>query len=263
MLSGMSPHVSPGGTALVTGATAGIGAAFADELGRRGHDLVLVARDPARLEDAALRLHTAHGVVVETISADLTDRAQLATVEARLAESDRPVDLLVNNAGFGLKGKFLDNSVEQEQAHLDVHVVAPMRLLHATLGGMVARGRGDVVNVASVSAFLPRGSYGAAKAYTVKLSEWAHHEYAGSGVRVMALCPGFVRTEFHQRMDVGRDSAPPYLWLDVDTVVREALADLEKGKAVSIPSLRFKLIANSARLLPSSVLQRFQAIGRK
>ena len=263
MLGGMSGADSSRGYALVTGASAGIGEVFAEMLAARGHDLVLVARDPARLEETAERLRGAHGREVETISADLTDRAALARIEARLADASRPVDVLVNNAGFGLKGKFADNDLEQEQAHLDVHVVAPMRLMHTALGAMVPRGRGDIVNVASVSAFLPRGSYGAAKAYMVKLSEWAHHEYAGTGVRVMVLCPGFVRTTFHERMDVGRDSAPPYLWLDAGSVVSEALADLEKGKAISVPSLRFKAIVGTARLLPGSVLQRFQAIGRK
>jgi short-subunit dehydrogenase len=120
-----------------------------------------------------------------------------------------------------------------------------------------------VLNVSSVSAFLPRGSYAAAKAYVNKISEWAHHEYAGRGVTVTVLCPGFVRTEFHQRMDVGRDSAPSFLWLDPDFVVQRALADLDAGKVFSIPSARYRAIVGTARYLPSGVLQRFQRVGRK
>jgi short-subunit dehydrogenase len=249
--------------ALVTGPTAGIGLEFARQLAARDHDLVLVARDEARLEAVAAELRTAYGVTVEVLPADLVDRAQLARVEARLADPDRPVDLLVNNAGFGLKERFLDNSVEQEQAHLDILVVAVMRLCHAALGPMVARGSGQVLNVSSVAGFLSRGSYGAAKAYVTRLSEWAHHEYADRGVQVMALCPGFVRTEFHERMDVSRDSAPSFLWLDADEVVRVALADLDAGKAISLPSLRYKVIATAARHAPTGVLQRFQRVGRK
>jgi short-subunit dehydrogenase len=251
------------GTALVTGATAGLGHEFAEQLAARGHDLVLVARTPERLEQVAADLRTAHGVDVEVLVADLVDRESLAKVEQRLADQARPVDVLVNNAGFGLKANFLDNDVADEQAHLDVLVVAPMRLMHAALGSMVARGRGKVLNVSSVSAFLPRGSYAAAKAYVNKISEWAHLEYAGRGITVTVLCPGFTRTEFHQRMDVSRDSAPKFLWLDPDFVVRRALDDLDAGRTYSIPSARYRAIVATARYLPSGLLQRFQSFGRK
>lgn len=250
-------------TALVTGATAGIGREFAEQLAARDHDLVLVARDASRLERTAAELRERYGVEAEVLAADLGDREQLARVEARLADAERPVDVLVNNAGFGLKGRFLDNTIEQEQAHLDVLVVAVMRLTHAALGPMVARGSGDVVNVSSVAGFLPRGTYSAAKAYVTSFSEWAHHEYAAAGVRVMALCPGFVRTEFHQRMQVGRGSAPEFLWLQAPDLVRAALADLEAGKAVSVPSLKYKAIVTGARYVPTGLLQRFQSLGRK
>jgi short-subunit dehydrogenase len=261
MLSAMAAPTA--GTALVTGATAGLGHEFARALAARGHDLVLVARTADRLEAVAAELRAAHGVEVEVLPADLVDREALARVERRLADPDRPVDVLVNNAGFGLKHGFLDNSVADEQAHLDILVVAPMRLMHAALGAMVPRGRGQVLNVSSVSAFLPRGSYAAAKAYVNRLSEWAHHEYAERGVTVTALCPGFVRTEFHQRMDVGRDSAPRFLWLDPEFVVRRALADLDGGKVFSIPSARYRAIVGVARYVPAGVLQRFQSFGRK
>jgi short-subunit dehydrogenase len=266
MLCGMSHPTSSNAVrplALITGATAGIGLEFARQLAAEGHDLVLVARNEARLDETARTLEQEFGAASEVISADLADRDQLARVEARLADSGRPVDLLVNNAGFGLKGRFLDNSLEQEQAHLDVLVVAVMRLSHAALGGMVARGRGGVINVSSVAGFLPRGTYSAAKAYVTKFSEWAHNEYAPQGVQVMALCPGFIRTEFHERMEVGRDSAPSFLWLDAEPLVRTALADLRSGKAVSVPSLRYKVIVTGAKYVPAGLLQRFQSFGRK
>ncbi|HET6166608.1 MAG TPA: SDR family oxidoreductase, partial [Marmoricola sp.] len=236
--------------ALVTGPTAGIGLEFARQLAARDHDLVLVARNVQRLEEVAAELRSTYGVTAEVLPADLVDRDQLATVEARLADADSTVDLLVNNAGFGLKGRFLDNSVEQEQAHLDVLVVAVMRLCHAALGPMVARGSGQIVNVSSVAGFLPRGTYSAAKAYVTRFSEWAHNEYAPQGVQVMALCPGFVRTEFHELMDVGRDSAPKFLWMDATDLVSAALSDLDAGKAVSVPSVRYTAIVAGARYVP-------------
>ena len=249
--------------ALVTGPTAGIGHSFAVQLADRGHDLVLVARDQQRLEEVAGDLRERFGVAVEVLVADLADRDQLARVEQRLADRSSPVDLLVNNAGFGLKGRFLDNDVAAETAMLDVLVTAVVRLMHAGLGPMVERGHGQVLNVSSVASFLPRGSYSAAKAYVNKLGEWAAAEYAPHGVTVTTLCPGFVRTEFHERMDVGQDSAPDFLWLDADDLVRTALADLEKGKVYSIPSARYKAIAGAARVVPRGVLQGFQSLGRK
>ena len=176
---------------------------------------------------------------------------------------DRPVDLLVNNAGFGLKGRFLDNSVDAENAMLDVLVTAVLRLSHAALGAMAERGHGGIINVSSVAAFLPRGSYSAAKAWVNSFGEWAATEYRPRGVTVMALCPGFTRTEFHERMGVRRDSAPSFLWLDADDLVAEALADFDKGRTYSIPSARYKAIATAARLVPHGLLQRFQTLGRK
>jgi len=265
MLGGMSP-TSPAAVrpvALVTGPTAGIGLEFARQLAASGHDLVLVARNETRLDEVALELHQEHGAHAEVLVADLGDRDQLARVEARLADPDAPIDLLVNNAGFGLKNRFGENHVEQEQQLLDVLVTAVMRLSHAALGPMSARGSGAIVNVSSVAGFLPRGTYSAAKAYVTRFSEWAHHEYAPRGVQVMALCPGFIRTEFHERMEVGRDSAPSYLWLDAPDLVTAALSDLAGGKAVSVPSLRYKAIVTGVKYVPMGLLQRLQRMGRE
>jgi short-subunit dehydrogenase len=258
----MSPDSSRP-VALVTGPTSGIGRAFTLRLAERGHDLVLVARDEERLRALAEELATTYSVSAEVLVADLCDRAGMAVVEERLADESRPVGLLVNNAGFGLKRRFLDNAVEQEQAALDILVTAVMRLTHAALGPMTRRGSGGIINVASVAAFQPRGSYSAAKAWVTTFGAWASHEYAKQGVRVMTLCPGFTRTEFHARMDVKRESVPRLLWFDVDRVVDDALADYDAGKALSIPGKRYKVITAVSRHVPAGVLQRFQSIGRR
>lgn len=248
-------------SALVTGATAGIGLEFARQLAARGHGLVLVARDEARLASVAQELRSTYGVEVEVLVADLVDKDQCATVEARLADRDRPIELLVNNAGFGLKQRFLDNDIEAEQGMLDVLVTAVLRLSHAALGPMAERGRGGVINVSSVAAFLPRGTYSAAKAWVNSFSEWAHNEYKPQGVTVMALCPGFTKTEFHERMQVKRGDS--FMWLDVEFLVKTALADFDKGRTFSIPGAQYKTVVALTRAVPSGVLQRFQSIGRK
>jgi len=250
-------------TAVVTGPTAGIGASFARQLAASGHDLVLVSRTRERLEPLAAELEREHGIATEVIVADLGVREQIAVVEARLADPARPVDLLVNNAGFGLRKPFLENSIEEEQYLLDVLATAVLRLTHAALGPMVERGSGAVVNVSSVAGYLPRGTYSAAKAYVTALSQWADLTYRDRGVRVMALLPGFVRTEFHGRMDVDQGSAPSWMWLEPDRLVEEALRDLAKGRTISVPSKRYKALSTVARYTPASVQARFQGLGRK
>lgn len=248
-------------SALVTGATAGIGLEFARQLAARGHGLVLVARDEARLTAVAKELRAAYDIEVEVLVADLVDKAQSATVEARLADRDRPIELLVNNAGFGLKHRFLDNTIEDEEAMLDVLVTAVLRLSHAALGPMAERGRGGIINVSSVAAFLPRGTYSAAKAWVNSFSEWAHNEYKPKGVTVMALCPGFTKTEFHQRMEVKRGDS--FMWLEPEFLVKTALADFDKGRVYSVPGAQYKAIRSLTRVIPSVVLQRYQSMGRK
>ena len=248
-------------SALVTGATAGIGLEFARQLAARGHDLVLVARDEARLHAVAKELGATYDIEVETLVADLVDKAQCATVEARLADPDRPIELLVNNAGFGLKHRFLDNPIEDEEAMLDVLVTAVLRLSHAALGPMTERGRGGIINVSSVAAFLPRGTYSATKAWVNSFSEWAHNEYKPKGVTVMALCPGFTKTEFHERMEVRRGDS--FMWLEPEFLVKTALADFDKGRVYSVPGAQYKAIRSLTRVIPSIVLQRYQSMGRK
>ena len=248
--------------ALVTGATAGIGLSFARALAARGDDVVLLARDEQRLEQLATELRGTHGVQADVVVADLTTADGLAAAEAALASSTAPVDLLVNNAGASLAGWFGTTDVADEDRQLDLLVRAPMHLMDTAIKSMVGRGRGQVVNVASVAAFTPRGTYSAHKAWLVNLSQWADWHYASSGVRVMVLCPGFVRTEFHQRADMDISGVPRWMWLNSDKLVAAALADLERGRTVSVPSLRYKVLATLARHAPTSLVARAAKRGR-
>ncbi|MFE4513336.1 SDR family NAD(P)-dependent oxidoreductase [Kitasatospora sp. NPDC056783] len=246
-------------TALITGATAGIGAAFARRLARGGYRLVLVARDTERLERAAADLRAKFDVETEVLTADLATDEGIGAVEARLADSSRPVDLLVNNAGFGNKGAFGVVPLQDELDMLKVHIEAILRLSTAALPGMRERGRGAIINVASVAAFVPRGTYGASKAWVVSFSQGVMRDLVGTGVRVMALCPGFTRTEFHQRAGMGTGNIPSWSWLSAERVVDEALRDLARGRAVSVPSKRYKAAVALARVLPSGGLGGFSS----
>ena len=244
-------------TSLVTGPTSGIGEEFARQLAARGDDLVLVARRADRLATLAAALETAHGITAETLVADLADPAELARVTERLTDPDRPVDLLVNNAGFGLQGSFLDRPVAEDLRMLDVLVRAPLVLTRAAVPPMVTRGRGAVVNVSSVAGYLPRGTYGASKAWLTSFTEGLAPHLAGTGVRVMALCPGWVRTEFHDQGKIDSGSYPSFSWVPVDRLVRDALADLDRGKVVSIPTPLWKAVTGGLRLAPHALLRRF------
>ncbi|MEU3305049.1 SDR family oxidoreductase [Streptomyces sp. NPDC006678] len=241
-------------TALITGATAGIGAAFARRLAADGHDLVLVARNTERLQEQATELHDLHGIEAEVLTADLAEEDGIVSVEKRLADRRRPVDLLVNNAGFGNKGRFLEVSMADELRMLKVHCEAVLRLTSAATEPMRDRGRGGVVNVASVAAFVPRGTYGASKAWVVQFTQGAARDLAGTGVRLMALCPGFVRTEFHQRAGMGTENIPGWMWLDADKLVSSALADLARGRTLSIPDPRYKALMGVVKLAPRGLL---------
>lgn len=240
---------------LVTGASSGIGLAFVRRLAARGDDLVVVARDCDRLEAVAAELRAAHHVEVEVLAADLADPAACRRVEERLAQAEGPVDLLVNNAGFGMRKPFLANDVEDEERMLDVLVRATLRLSYAAGRAMSERGSGAILNVSSIAGYLPRGTYSAHKAWVTAFSEALARQLRGSGVRVMALCPGFVRTELWQRMGAKHlERIPPWLWLDVDDVVSTGLADLDRGKVVSVPSARYRVVRFGLRHLPRRVL---------
>lgn len=241
------------GTALITGATAGLGAEFARQLGGKGVNLVLVARDTAWLAAFAAELSATYGVSATWLAADLSTASGRSAVADRLASTDEPIRILINNAGFGLLGAFEENSLADEQALLEVLVTAPLQLTHAALAAMLPRRDGVILNVASVAAFTPRGTYGAAKAWLVSFSRWANLYYRDRGIRVTALAPGFVRTEFHSRMKASTRGIPGALWLNAPYVVRIALRDVARGRAVSIPSLRYRILVVLSVVLPARV----------
>lgn len=241
-------------TACVTGATAGIGRAFAELLAERGFALVLVARDAARLEELALQL--GGPTRVEVLAADLATDEGCAVVSARLAAAEDPIDLLVNNAGFSVNQPFVDGSLADEEHMLDVLVRAVLRLTHAVLPGMVERGHGRVVNVSSVAGWLPVGTYSAAKAWVTAFSESVAGELSGTGVTVTALCPGFTRTEFHERAGMRVTAIPDWAWLDARAVAEEGLRDARAGRVISVPSLRYHALALAAQHTPRPMVRR-------
>ncbi|MFS8478720.1 MAG: SDR family oxidoreductase [Micromonosporaceae bacterium] len=253
------PDRNTGRTALITGATSGLGAGFARHLAAQGYDLVLVARDRGRLAETAAELTARHGVAVTPLAADLATDDGCSAVEERLRDETRPVDLLVNNAGFSLNTPFVRSTLDGERRLLRVNVEAVMRLTLAVLPGMVARDHGGVINVSSVAGFfaaMPGSTYPATKAWVTNFSQSVALSVRRKGVRVMAVCPGYVRTEFHSRAGIDMSRIPSWLWLDVDTVVRAALADLRRGVVVSVPTWRYKLVVALGRLAPLKLQER-------
>lgn len=228
-------------TALITGGTSGIGLAFAQELAARGTDLVLVARDAARLGEVAGELASAHGVTVETLPADLADRAGMQSVATRLESTDSPIDMLINNAGFGLHSTVLDAAdIDTHAKALDVMCLAVLVLGGAAGRTMRDRGDGQIINVASSSAAIFSGNYSAIKAWARTYSTGLALELEGTGVTVTALLPGWVRTEFHERAGITANNLPDFVWIESDVLVRECLADVDKGKLESVPTLKWK-----------------------
>ncbi|MDT5329633.1 MAG: uncharacterized protein QOF31_930 [Mycobacterium sp.] len=248
--------------ALITGPTSGLGAGFAHRYAIDGYDLVLVARDAERLECLAAELHDEAGANVEVLVADLAADTDRAKVADRLAAGVR---VLVNNAGFGTSGEFWTADLGLLQSQLDVNVTAVMQLTHAALPPMLAATDGTVINVASVAGLLPgRGStYSASKAWVIAFSEGLANGLGGTGVGVHALCPGFVHTEFHARAGIDMAKTPSFLWLEVDDVVRECMADVAKGKVVIVPGLQYRALATGGRLVPRNLVRAMtKVVGR-
>jgi len=241
------------GVALVTGASAGIGREFCRQLAARGCDLVVVARDAARLGALAHELGSTHGVRVEVLPADLTRDADVDRVADRAA-TDPALAMLVNNAGFGTVGRLATAPPEQQEAMLRLHVLAPMRLTRAALPGMLSRREGAIINVSSVAGFFyspGNVNYCASKAYLTTFTEGLALELAGTGVAAQALCPGFTHTEFHQRMGPDGRHRPPFMWLTAEGVARASLRQLDRGgPVVCVPGLRYKALVAMVGLLP-------------
>jgi short-subunit dehydrogenase len=298
--------------AFVTGGTSGIGAAFARQLAAEGYDLVLVARDSERLESTAETLR-ATGRTVETISADLSDRDAVARLAERLEDPTRPIDLVVNNAGFGMHSTVLDPDVSQHDRAFEVMVRSVLVLSGAAARGMIARtpngatvgntnagstnvgstdagntnagstdagstdaGRSDagnagpsgtaaatstgtIINVSSTAGFITTGNYSAIKAWVTTFTEGLANELKGTGIQVTALCPGWVRTEFHERAGIGASSIPNLMWLDAEQLVAACLRDVKRGKMISIPTVRYRALIWMARHAPRSAVRGFSS----
>jgi short-subunit dehydrogenase len=243
-------------TALVTGATSGIGAAYAKLLAKEKYDLVLVARDLPRLNAYAKELNKTYKIKVETLQADLTKPAQLAKVEKRLSSKTKPIEVLINNAGFGIKQSFADSEIKKEQELLDVLVTAPMRLTHAALPQMLKRDSGVIVNVSSVASWIAGGTYSAAKSYLTVFSEYLNTELKRTNIKVSALCPGFTRTEFHQRGRMRMTGLPNFMWLSSDQVVAKSWKYAKAGKAICIPGWQYLLLSTIARVAPRPIVRK-------
>jgi len=234
--------------AVVTGPTSGIGRAFAESLAAQGHDLLLVSRDARRLEDVAGELRSVYGVDVRWQAADLTVREEIARIAAILRSEN--VDVLVNNAGFGIKGGVLDTSVDDEQRMLDVLTTTVLQFTHAVLPGMVERGRGYVFTVSSVAGWITGGTYSAAKAWATVFTESLQADLAGTVVRAIAVCPGYTRTEFHARANIDMTSVSDVMWLDASDVVAQAFRDARAGRVVSVAGLQYKALSVLLHVLP-------------
>ena len=240
--------------ALVTGATSGIGESFTRLLASNNYNLVLVARDLPRLHERATGLKSAYGVETVVLQADLATDSGCALVESYIADNE--IDVLINNAGFGINKAFTVSALDAEQNMLDVLVRTPMRLMHVALPGMKARDKGIIINVSSVAGFIAGGTYSAAKSYLTVLSESLTTELSGTKVKISALCPGFTRTEFHQRGRMSMKGLPAFMWLNADAVVAKSWSDAKKGKVISIPGWQYRLLAFTMSIAPRPMVRK-------
>jgi len=241
-------------TALITGGTSGIGAEFARQLAAQNYDLVLVARDRARLDETEAHLQEQYGITVELLPADLAERDQVQRVAGRLADTERPIDVLINNAGFGVHSKLLDPDTSRQEVAIDVMIRAVLQLSNAAGRAMRERGSGGILNVSSTAGFVSMGLYSAIKAWVTTYTEGLAGELHGSGVRETALLPGWVHTEFHQRAGINASKIPGPLWLEPEPLVRQALVDFERGKVLSMPSTRYKVLMGIAQRVPRGAI---------
>ena len=240
--------------ALVTGATVGIGESFTRLLAQNGYNIVLVARDLPRLQERAKNLESTFGIMTTVIQADLATDAGCKSIEDFIANNQ--IDVLINNAGFGLNKAFTMSQLDSEQQMLDVLVRTPMRLMHVALPGMKERDKGVIINVSSVAGWIAGGTYSASKSYLTVLSESLHTELAATNVKVSALCPGFTRTEFHQRGRMSMKGLPAFMWLNSNKVVATAWKDAIAGKALSVPGWQYQLLTFVVHTTPRALVRK-------
>ena len=240
--------------ALVTGATAGIGESFSRLLASHNYNIVLVARDLPRLEERAKNLEEKYGIQTQVIQADLATDEGCMKIEKYIAENH--IDVLINNAGFGTNKAFTMSSLEIEQQLLDVLVRTPMRLMHVALPLMKERNKGIIINVSSVAGYIAGGTYSASKSYLTVLSESLNTELSATNVKVSALCPGFTRTEFHQRGKMSMKGLPNFMWLNADRLVEQSWKDALKGEAVSVPGWQYRVLVFVIRAVPRSLVRK-------
>ena len=240
--------------ALVTGATSGIGESFTRLLASHNYNVVLVARDLPRLEERAAALEAKFAISTHVIQADLATDDGCLRIEKYI--QDNQIDVLINNAGFGTNKAFTMSTLEIEQQLLDVLVRTPMRLMHVALPAMKQRNNGIIINVSSVAGYIAGGTYSASKSYLTVLSESLNTELSATNVKVSALCPGFTRTEFHQRGKMSMKGLPNFLWLNADRLVEQSWRDGLKGKAVSVPGWQYKLLVFVVHTVPRSIVRK-------
>lgn len=241
--------------ALVTGSTSGLGLEFAWQLAGTGHDLVLVARDRDRLRAVSAQIRDVHDVDVEILPVDLSDRRRLDKVATRLTDPVDRVDLLVNNAGYGLRGRFLEVPVEEHEQQMDTLIRPVLVLCHAAARVMVQRRSGAIINVSSLAGYTASGPYAAGKSWVTVFTESLATELRGTGVTVTALLPGFVQTEFHERAAMNMDGLPRITWLKAPFVVEQALKDAAKGTVLSIPSVKYRTAGEFSRIAPRPLVR--------
>ncbi|MDO5663288.1 MAG: SDR family oxidoreductase [Brachybacterium sp.] len=247
--------------AMVTGSTSGLGLEFAWQLAGTGHDLVLVSRDEERLRAVAEQIRHVHDVRIDILAADLSDRSRLDRVATRLTDPVDPVDLLVNNAGYGLRGAFLEVGVDDHERQMDTLMRAVLVLSHAAAGAMVQRRRGAILNVSSLAGYTAAGPYAASKSWVTVFTESLATELQGTGVSATALLPGFVHTEFHDRAAMNVEGLPRITWLKAPYVVEQALKDAAKGNVLSIPSVKYRTAGEFSRLAPRSLVRALSVPG--
>jgi len=240
--------------ALVTGATVGIGESFTRLLASKGYNIALVARDEVRLHERAGELREKYGIQTFVLPADLATKGGVKLVEKYIQSYE--IEVLINNAGFAINKTFTLSNLGDEQDLLNVLVRTPMRLMHVILPGMKERKSGTIINVSSVAGFIAGGTYSAAKSYLTVLSESLNKELKGTGVIVCALCPGFTRTEFHQRARMKLKGLPSFMWLNADKLVAKAWKDAQANKPLSIPGWQYKLLMAIISITPRGLIRR-------